>query len=177
MPIPVQCAPDVAPQTIAAIVRVESQGNPLAIHDNTTGRSYRPASRAHAQALLGALLRLGHSVDAGLMQINSVNFPRYRLTPQAVFDPCVNVNVGGQILRGAWTRATRTGFAGQTALWHAVQAYNSGNLRGAPGYANKVWAAAGHRRSPVPYSLTVRQADLTVAFAQQWTAASDWSAR
>lgn len=177
MPVPFQCAPGVAPQTIAAIVRVESQGNPLAIHDNTSGRSYRPASRSEAQALLTALLRLGHSVDAGLMQINSVNFPRYRLTPQAVFDPCVNVNVGGSILRSAWARAKSAGLSGQNALWHAVQAYNSGNLHGAPRYANKVWAAAGHSRSPVPYSLTVRQADLTVAFAQNWTAASEWTAR
>ena len=34
------CAPAVAPSTMTAIVRVESGGNPFAVGDNTTRRSY-----------------------------------------------------------------------------------------------------------------------------------------
>lgn len=33
-----RCAPDVRPSTMAAIVRVESGGNPFAIDDNTVNR-------------------------------------------------------------------------------------------------------------------------------------------
>ncbi len=174
---PYQCAPEVARPTLAAIVHVESGGNPLALHDNTTGSSYKPASLPEARALLESLLRLGHSVDAGLMQVNSSNFPRFGLTPASVFTPCVNINVGGDILRSAWSSAVHAGLQGQNALWHAVQAYNSGNLHGAPAYANRVWAAAGHARSPVPYSLSIRQVDKTVAFAQSWSARSGWNPR
>ena len=36
------CAPDVALETLTAIARTESSLDPFAIHDNTTGRSYRP---------------------------------------------------------------------------------------------------------------------------------------
>ena len=36
------CAPTVAPSTMTAIVQVESGGDPLAIGDNTTRRSYYP---------------------------------------------------------------------------------------------------------------------------------------
>jgi len=172
--IPYQCAPGVSPATLAAIVRVESRGNPLAIHDNTSGRGYTPASESEARALLSSLLKLGHSVDAGLMQINSRNFKRFSLSPSSVFNSCVNVNVGGNILRRAWVAANRAGMTGQTALWHAVQAYNSGNLHGSPGYARQVWAAAGEGVKSVPYTLTVQQSNLVVAFAQNWSAPSNW---
>jgi type IV secretion system protein VirB1 len=164
--VPVYCAPQVDPTTLSAIVHVESRGNALAVHDNTTGRSYRPASVSEAQALLKSLLRLGHSVDAGLMQINSRNYPAYGLSADNVFDPCVNVAVGGAILTAAWTQASRAGLRGQVALWHAVQAYNSGNLRGAPAYAQRVWAAAGK----APAAHTPPAPATRVAFAQPWTA-------
>ncbi len=148
LPLPTlmqQCAPTVAPTTVGAIVRVESGGNALAIHDNTARRSYAPRSPARAQALLDALLRQHHSVDAGLMQINSVNFPRFGLTSASVFDPCTNLRVGAEILQQAWGHAVQAGLHGQQALFHAVEAYNSGNLHGAPGYASAVFGAAGHQ--------------------------------
>ena len=43
-----QCAPAIAPVTLAAVVQQESGGNPLALHDNTAGKSYRPASLTEA---------------------------------------------------------------------------------------------------------------------------------
>lgn len=137
--IPVQCAPQVHPVTTEHIVRVESGGNPLALHDNTTGRSYSPDSVRAAVSALKKLLARGHSVDVGLMQVNSRNFARTRLTPDTAFDECANVRAGGQILVDAWRQSVGHGYAGQTALWHAVQVYNSGNLHGAPGYAAAVF--------------------------------------
>jgi type IV secretion system protein VirB1 len=46
-----QCAPQIAPVTLAAIVQQESGGNPLAVHDNTSGKSYAPTTVAEAAQL------------------------------------------------------------------------------------------------------------------------------
>ncbi|MBU2822793.1 lytic transglycosylase domain-containing protein, partial [Acidithiobacillus ferrooxidans] len=43
-----ECAPMVAPSTMAAIVRVESGGNPLAMWNNSTQSMVIPGSRAQA---------------------------------------------------------------------------------------------------------------------------------
>jgi len=136
--IPYQCAPEVHPITIAAIVRVESGGNPLALHDNTTGRSYKARDRSDATRILQLLLSRGHSVDAGLMQINSRNFKRVAVDSNTVFDACQNVRAGGSILTDAWVQSTGH-YKGQAALFHAVEVYNSGNLDGAPEYARAVF--------------------------------------
>ena len=161
------CAPQVAPATLAAIMRVESGGNPLALHDNTTGRSYQAATRQAAQALLNRLVAAGHSVDVGLMQVNSRNFKAYHLTTNTAFDTCENVRAGGAILTAAWTQATSARLTGQAALYHAVQAYNSGNLHGAPGYANKVWYAAGAKRG-------IRVAEATYPIAAGAAQGVEW---
>jgi type IV secretion system protein VirB1 len=64
-----RCAPNVAPSTMAAIVRVESGGNPLAIGDNTTRRSYYPRDRATAELLARRLLNAGHLLDLGCSKV------------------------------------------------------------------------------------------------------------
>ena len=74
------CAPNVAPATMAAIVNVESGGNSLAIGDNTAGRSYYPRDRATAESLARRLLQAGHSIDAGIAQIDSMNFAGFGVT-------------------------------------------------------------------------------------------------
>lgn len=167
-----QCAPQVAPITIEAIVRVESGGNALAIHDNTTGRSYAPGSTAQARALLSALLARRHRVDAGLMQIDSGNFPRLGLNTQSVFDPCANLRAGSRILQSAYRQAVGSGMHGQKALYHAVEAYNSGNLHGAPSYASMVFGSAGksavvvHGPQPQQHRVLLQQ---TQQFAVNWS--------
>ncbi len=45
------CAPRVGPVTVSAVIAYESRGDPNAIGDNTTRRSYSPGSRARAEAL------------------------------------------------------------------------------------------------------------------------------
>lgn len=60
------------------------------------------------------------SVDYGLMQINSSWLPtlaRYGITQSALFDPCVNADVGGWILADLFRRHGIT--------WDAVGAYNA----------------------------------------------------
>ena len=137
------CAAVVSPRTIAAVVSVESNGWPLTIHDNTIDRSYTFTDRMTADTTARALLAAGHNVDLGLAQINSSNLARLGLTPLDVLDPCTNLRAGAAILHSAYTAAARRFGAGQGALRHALSAYNSGSMFGAPQYVRRVVAAAG----------------------------------
>src|SRR3546814_12843541 len=65
------CAPQVAPETMMAVIRVESAGDPFRIGVNKGGALRRqPGNAADAIATAKGLMRRGASFDAGLMQIN-----------------------------------------------------------------------------------------------------------
>ena len=136
------CAPAVGPRTMSSIVAVESGGDPLAIHDNDDGRSYRPASPQAAVSLASSLIARGHSVDLGLAQINSANVQRLGLTVQTIFDPCANLRTGAQILSADYARASARYGPGQRALLRAIGAYNTGQLTEGDGYISAVVGAA-----------------------------------
>ena len=145
------CAPNVAPATMVAIIRVESEGDPHRIGVNF-GASLRaqPTNRADAVATARSLLRRGASFDAGLMQINSANFARLGLTPENVFDPCTNLRAGAAVLTDNFARARDAGHA--NPLQAAVSEYNTGSrTRGlSNGYVRRVYAAAGQANNPFP---------------------------
>jgi type IV secretion system protein VirB1 len=137
-----QCAPGVAPSTMAAIVQVESGGNPFAIDNNTTRRSYYPRDRASAEALVSQLTGAGHLVDAGIAQIDSMNFARLGVSVHTIFDPCTNLRAGSEILSSDYNFAKRRYGSGQIALRHAIGMYNTGRLDAGAGYVRQVLAAA-----------------------------------
>ncbi|MGC2634203.1 MAG: lytic transglycosylase domain-containing protein [Candidatus Cybelea sp.] len=136
------CAPAVAPSTMAAIVQVESGGDPFAIGDNTARRSYYPRDRATAERLARRLLSAGHLLDVGIAQIDSMNFAGFGVTAHSIFDPCTNLNVGARILSGDYTFAAQRYGDGQVALRHAIGMYNTGRLNGGARYIARVVAAA-----------------------------------
>jgi len=136
------CAPAVAPSTMAAIVQVESGGDPFAIGDNTTRRSYYPHDRASAESLARRLLDAGHLLDVGIAQIDSMNFAGFGVTVHAIFDPCINLSVGARILSGDYAFAARRYGDGQVALRHAIGMYNTGRLNAGARYIARVVAAA-----------------------------------
>lgn len=148
-----RCAPQVAPSTMAAIVRVESGGDSLAIHDNTTGRSYHPRDRADAEAIAQQLLVARHSIDLGIAQINDVNLRAQGLNVQTVFDACANLGASARILSRDYASAIRRYGAGQVALRHAIGMYNTGMLDAGRGYIRSVLLAAGIK---VQVDLTTR---------------------
>ncbi len=138
-----QCAPGVAPSTMAAIVQVESGGNPFAIDDNTTRRSYYPRDRASAEALANQLTSAGHLVDMGIAQIDSMNFARLGVNVHTIFDSCTNLRAGSEILSSDYDFAKRRYGSGQIALRHAIGMYNTGRLNGGARYVRQVLDAAG----------------------------------
>ncbi len=126
------CAPNVAPQTIQAIIKVESSGNPLAVNVNkkqgvayplpTKFKSTEEAVRASYSAI-----SKGHSVDLGYMQVNSANLKKLGYTVEDMFDPCKNITAGAHILTLAYKDALPRHKSEQAALRVALSRYNTGS--------------------------------------------------
>jgi type IV secretion system protein VirB1 len=140
------CAPNVAPITLQAIVRVESGGNPMAL--NINGVRVQPAAarypREAAQVAKNYITR-GYSVDIGLMQVNSRNLAALGITVEQALDPCTNIRAAATILTADYAEAARTRGDGQPAMQAALSAYNTGDLhRGfANGYVARYYGPGG----------------------------------
>lgn len=139
-----QCAPNVAPQTVSAIIQTESRGQPLALNVNGAKQPARPKNTADAIATAQRYVAAGYSVDLGLGQINSRNMRRLGLTWDTVFDPCTNIAALGRVLLENF-RSVADGRHPQTALRLALSMYNTGSpSRGfRNGYVAKVVGNAG----------------------------------
>lgn len=101
---------------VAATATAESGLQATALHDNTTGRSYLPASAAGAVALAAALHAQGHSLDAGVMQVNDANWRRLGLTAETAFEPRANVCAGMAVLADAYAVERRVSCRYNTGL-------------------------------------------------------------
>lgn len=123
-----QCAPQVAPDTMLAIAAHESALRPNIMANNNTKERAEGATPAEAAEKASAWIALGHSVDMGLMQINSLNLPRLGLTVADVFVPCINVQAGARILGDAYREAGVREGDKAAALRMALSAYNTGNF-------------------------------------------------
>lgn len=145
-----RCAPSVSTDTMAAVVAVESAGDPLAIGDNTLRRPFHPRDRASAKRLAMDLLARGHNLDIGLAQVNSANLTAYGVTAAAMFDPCRNVRVGSSIIAADYRWSSAHFPSLRLALWHAIAAYNSGSIYAGDGYARLVVSQASAGVPVVP---------------------------
>lgn len=139
-----QCAPNVAPQTVAAIVKTESRGNPFALNVNGARQPPPQSNAGDAATTARRYVAAGYSVDLGLGQINSRNMRKLGLTWETVFDPCTNIAALGQILSQNY-QAVAGGRHPQTALRLAISLYNTGSTsRGfRNGYVARVVGNAG----------------------------------
>jgi len=156
------CAPpEVAPETLQAVIRVESGGDPLAVGINLPGQSARavhPASRTEALTIVQAVLAQGGSVDLGLMQINNRNLAGLGYSVADMFDLCANIRAGALILQEDYRRALQITPAGQPALRAALSAYNSGDF--ARGFANGYVARYEGKYAMAPDGDPVRASSL-----------------
>jgi type IV secretion system protein VirB1 len=154
-----QCAPQVSPVTMAAVVRAESGFDPYAI-GVTHGRLVRqPVSEAQAVTTAHALAAAGWNFSAGLTQVNRANWVAYGLTERSAFDPCRNLAAGAAILQDCFMAAryaeTDVPRDPQAALRAGLSCYASGNFSTGyrTGYVQRVVDNA--RLSAPPSSHTV----------------------
>jgi type IV secretion system protein VirB1 len=144
------CAPGVEIPTLRAVAAVESHFDPLAVRDNTTRESWTPSSLSAATVLANNRLKLGHSVDIGLMQINSGNFVSLGMGVEDAFDACHSLDAAHRILQTAIAEGSSEDER-QAAILIALSRYNTGRpLAGiANGYANQVIEA---QNAPLTYT-------------------------
>ncbi|MEN5146534.1 lytic transglycosylase domain-containing protein [Brevundimonas diminuta] len=137
------CAPQNAPETLAALAWTESRFDYLAIGVNRGPRPARHArDAADAARIARDLLERGANLDLGLAQINSDNLAWLGLSPETVFDPCRNLAAADRVLHAGYRpRAEETP---QQSLGVALSRYNTGHpQRGfRNGYVARVEAAA-----------------------------------
>lgn len=145
-PLYATCGPDVHPATIQAIIDVESGGNPLAILDNSTGKSYKPKDSAQAVQIATDLLVQGHSLDMGLMQINSQHLKKRRIDYRQLFDPCMNIRSGTKILAEFYQRHSRNHPQDppDLILLKSLSSYNTGTPYRGRKYVSKILKNASY---------------------------------
>ena len=186
--IAAECAPYVAPSTLAAVIRVESDGNALALYVNgLEHQPMPPRSRYEAVETAQRFMRSGYSVDLGLMQVNSRHLAAFGVTVEQMLEPysCANIRVGAAILSADYIRATILYGSGQRALRAALSAYNTGSFysgsRYIARYVGSISKTAPHqpvadtaplraaqsRPSTKPYEVDTEQA------AAEWGVASE----
>ena len=157
------CAPSIAPDTMRAIISVESRGYIYAINDNAAHATYCvpgtpvfPCNDGQAATLAERAVRSGHSVDVGIAQVNSSNFRTYGVSTTQMLDPCENLRIGSKILVSAYLQSTARFADERAALWHAIMAYNSGSLYAGENYVRSVLnMAAPIRVNPTVPSIRV----------------------
>ena len=135
----VLCGPMVDPATTLRVIAVESAGHAFAIHDNTNGKTYEARSSRGAASVATILLRAGHRIDLGLMQINYDAWLKpTRFSIEQAFDPCTNIRLGTTILSANYARALERSGSPRDALVRALSQYNSGSDSASWDYAERV---------------------------------------
>lgn len=105
-----ECAPQIATETLAAVVSVESGFQPFAIRINSDHPlADQPQTRNEAIEMATTLMAEGHDVDLGLGGINSGNLGRLGLSVSDTFDFCLNIKASAALLEGYYQIALQSG--------------------------------------------------------------------
>lgn len=160
-----ECAPTVAPQTMEAIVSVESTFNPYAIGVVGGRLARQPKNQEEAVATARQLASEGWNFSLGAAQVNRYNLPKYNIDYAEAFDVCTSLRVGSKILEDCYVRASKRTKDEQAALQQAFSCYYSGNFTrgfkpdkaGEPSYVQKVLASARVESAISPIEITQLQ--------------------
>lgn len=154
-----QCAPNVAADTMLAIISTESAGNPWAIGVNKGAQITPPKSQSEAVKAAKQLAAKGASFDMGLGQINSNNMAWLGLSFEKVFDPCTNITAAAKVLTNNYKTAVYSGV--KNPLGAALSMYNTGSPHKGfrNGYVSKVYKnhGSGVGKRLVNYEALVNQ--------------------
>lgn len=105
-----QCAPQIATETLAAVVSVESGFQPFAIRINSDHPlADQPKTRSEAIETATILIAEGHDIDLGLGGINSDNLGQLDLSVSDSFDFCLNLKASAALLDGYYRIALQAG--------------------------------------------------------------------
>ena len=146
------CGPGVDPVTTAAIIKTESNFEPLAIRDNTLQVSFKPTSRAAAESTLSELVRRGDKLAIGLMQITTPWVTKFGIKAADLLNGCTNIRYGTHILSENFKGCQPRSSDDKTALECALSTYWSGNGTVGGAYVNQVYLRSGsvHRVHETP---------------------------
>ena len=136
-----QCATNVAQSTMIAIVKTESNGNPLVIGLNKGYTlKYQPQNYQKAISWVNFLEKNHYNFDIGLAQVNIKNIHKFGYKAIDALDPCINLKIGAKILHSNYSNAIKTSSNSREALFKAISAYNTGNYKYGfkNGYVDKV---------------------------------------
>lgn len=121
-----RCAPSVAPDTLAALIKTESGFNQFAI--GVVGNSIRqPQNLQDAILIVTRLMAEKKNFSVGLGQVNQANFSSLGLTAEELFEPCTNLKATAKILGKCYVRMSKKGQGEAQALSDALSCYYSGN--------------------------------------------------
>lgn len=123
-----QCAPDISPQTLVAITKVESNHNPYAIGIVDGYLVRQPKNKQEALATAQMLHQGGWNFSMGIGQVNLHNLPKYSLTFEQAFEPCENLRVASKIFNECYQRALSQFPTQRDALLASYSCYYSGNF-------------------------------------------------
>ena len=96
-----QCAPGMDPKLLAGFAQQESGYDPLALHINQMPAGWlqpHANSVADAAQIAAQFVSNGHSVDLGMMQINTKNLGLLGLGLAEAFDPCRSIAAAGKLI-------------------------------------------------------------------------------
>jgi type IV secretion system protein VirB1 len=126
-----QCALNIEPIAIIALMKQESNFKPYQIGINHSSKTLKQQPQSYHEAVTWSkkLIQSGHNIDMGLMQINSANLKKLSLSVEQVFEPCTNLKAGAQILLENYQRAAYRYGHGEKAFQSALSAYNTGNFQ------------------------------------------------
>ncbi|GAO22540.1 Lytic transglycosylase catalytic [Alicycliphilus sp. B1] len=137
-----QCAPQVSPVLMQALVRTESAWNPYAIGPDAGQRAIaQPQTLDEAVKTVKQLQAMGAKFSVGLAQIHISNVTSRGITWEQAFNPCSNLRIGQTILFEYYGKAIKEGYSGVDAVWAALRGYNSGgvNRTVSDKYAEKIF--------------------------------------
>lgn len=134
------------PNTMKAIIKTESGGNPFALNLNGKRNGKRiklakqPKNMEQAKAWATYLEQNNYNFDVGVAQVNIRNIHKYGYTAAEALDLCVNVKMASMILKKNYHQALYKSSNQQDAVKMAISAYNTGNYRNGffNGYVSKV---------------------------------------
>ena len=138
-----QCAPQVSPVLMHALVRTESSWNPYAIGPDAGQPAIeQPRSLEDAIKTVKRLGATGGKFSVGLAQIHVSNVASRRMSWEQAFDPCKNLKMGQTILFEYYGKALKEGYSGVDAVWAALRGYNSGGVHKTVSdkYASKIFS-------------------------------------